>query len=103
MKRIHVVLVLLVMVVVATAWWAMNRTPVRTEAAWLQRIEVAMQQQELEDAARQGEDALHQFPRSAALRWLVSRVYYQDNRLDEALDTVIAKVSELQEAIGVEC
>ncbi|MEO2021914.1 MAG: tetratricopeptide repeat protein, partial [Pirellulaceae bacterium] len=94
MKRIHVVLILLVMVVVATAWWAMNRTPVRTEAAWLQRIEVAMQQQELADAARQGEDALHQFPRSVALRWLVSRVYYQDNRLDEALATLLPVVDQ---------
>ena len=53
MKRIHVVLILLLLVVVATAWWAMNRIPVRTEAAWLQRIDLAMQQQQPEVAASQ--------------------------------------------------
>jgi len=94
MKRIHVVLILLVLVVVATAWWAMNRIPVRTEAAWLQRIDLAMQQQELEVAASQGEFALQQFPRSVELRWLISRVHYQANQLEEALATLLPVVEE---------
>ena len=94
MKRIHVVLILLVLVVVATAWWAMNRIPVRTEAAWLQRIDLAMQQQQPEVAASQGEFALQQFPRSVELRWLISRVHYQANQLEEALATLLPVVEE---------
>jgi len=94
MKRIHVVLILLLLVVVATAWWAMNRIPVRTEAAWLQRIDLAMQQQQPEVAASQGEFALQQFPRSVELRWLISRVHYQANQLEEALATLLPVVEE---------
>ena len=92
MKRIHLVLLSLVLVGGVTTWWWTHRTPQLSEQQWLDRINMALQDGQLDEATEAGADALDQFPDSSRLRWLTSRVYYQRNELQQALEILLPVV-----------
>ena len=65
MKPVQVLLILfaLVVLVLATSGCQSKQgTPQLSEQEWSKRIETSLQQEQLEEATRQGKDALDQFP-----------------------------------------
>ena len=97
MKPVQVLLILfalVVLVVVTSGCQSKQGTPQLSEQEWSKRIETSLQQEQLEEATRQGKDALDQFPDSSQLRLLVSRVYYRQNKFAEALEQLVPVVDQ---------